>query len=510
MALIAGAVACLAAFAAAGTRPPVLAIVISVCVVLVGIAVRPQHLRHWGTRLLAWRGIDPGPLLRGRQLIVAVIFIFPAGSNRPRHLAAAAVAVERGDSGNRLVDRRLCLQLDGRLPGAAATRRSRPPRSDVRRPDRRIGRGRPRDRALTCPPAHCDDRGVRGDRACRAALRDQKAVRSVAGRPGRFASGEAPSNRLWPQTVTWRRGARGGRSASKLVGPGAPVDHLDVGSLSSPAASTSGRRRASGRPGACAPRQLEPSAARGSSARPIRASTTSALEEVVVPERRRVQVDERILDRLAGRKRPQEPMVEEELGSALGSILRGCFPCGEPVLVQAPHRGQRLVHDERRPRVPVAVPAAVRPLPRDEPLREQPDTRIRRRGRAGSRPRARSPPASRSAARARRRLDPGALRLAVSQSSTVSAAARSAGPPAGRRARRARRAASAPRPTSLDVGAEAAVRLLARQQRAHLRALQDSRRLEIGPVRQGGRVSPARRSPGSSEASSQSTALTPA
>ena len=41
VALIAGAVACLAAFAAAD-RPPVLAIVISVCVVLVGIAVRPR------------------------------------------------------------------------------------------------------------------------------------------------------------------------------------------------------------------------------------------------------------------------------------------------------------------------------------------------------------------------------------------------------------------------------------------------------------------------------------
>lgn len=77
VALIAGAVACIAAFAAAGVRPPVLAIVISVCVVLVGIAVRPRFFRHWGTRLLTWRGIDPGPLLRGRQLIVAVIFNLP-------------------------------------------------------------------------------------------------------------------------------------------------------------------------------------------------------------------------------------------------------------------------------------------------------------------------------------------------------------------------------------------------------------------------------------------------
>ena len=77
VALIAGAVACLGAFAAAGVRPPVLAIVISVCVVLLGIAVRPRFFRHWGTRLLDWRGIDPGPLLRGRQLIAAAIFNLP-------------------------------------------------------------------------------------------------------------------------------------------------------------------------------------------------------------------------------------------------------------------------------------------------------------------------------------------------------------------------------------------------------------------------------------------------
>ncbi len=77
VALIAGAVACLGAFAAAGVRPPVLAIVISTGVVLLGIAVRPRFFRHWGTRLLEWRGIDPGPLLRGRQLIKAVLFNLP-------------------------------------------------------------------------------------------------------------------------------------------------------------------------------------------------------------------------------------------------------------------------------------------------------------------------------------------------------------------------------------------------------------------------------------------------
>lgn len=77
VALIAGAVACLGAFAVAGVRPPALAIVISVGVILAGVAVRPRFFRHWGTRLLDWRGIDPGPLLRGRQLIAAVVFNLP-------------------------------------------------------------------------------------------------------------------------------------------------------------------------------------------------------------------------------------------------------------------------------------------------------------------------------------------------------------------------------------------------------------------------------------------------
>ena len=77
VALLGGAVACLGAFAVARVWPPVLAIVMSVCIVLLGIAVRPRFFRHWGARLLAWRGIDPGPLLRGRQLIVAVLFNLP-------------------------------------------------------------------------------------------------------------------------------------------------------------------------------------------------------------------------------------------------------------------------------------------------------------------------------------------------------------------------------------------------------------------------------------------------
>jgi uncharacterized membrane protein YbhN (UPF0104 family) len=77
VALVGGAVACLGAFAAARVWPPVLAIVLSVCIVVLGIAARPRFFRHWGSRLLAWRGIDPGPLLRGRQLIAAVLFNLP-------------------------------------------------------------------------------------------------------------------------------------------------------------------------------------------------------------------------------------------------------------------------------------------------------------------------------------------------------------------------------------------------------------------------------------------------
>ena len=77
VALLGGAVACLCAFAVARSWPPLLAVSISLGVLLLGIAVRPRFFRHWGVRLLAWRGIDPGTLLRGRQLIAAVLFNLP-------------------------------------------------------------------------------------------------------------------------------------------------------------------------------------------------------------------------------------------------------------------------------------------------------------------------------------------------------------------------------------------------------------------------------------------------
>ena len=44
------------------------------------------------------------------------------------------------------------------------------------------------------------------------------------------------------------------------------------------------------------------------------------LEEVVVPERRRVHCHERLADRCAGGERPEEPVFEEELGGALGRL----------------------------------------------------------------------------------------------------------------------------------------------------------------------------------------------
>ena len=70
-------------------------------------------------------------------------------------------------------------------------------------------------------------------------------------------------------------------------------------------------------------------------------------------------------------------MLEQELRRALGCLLRRRLSGRDPVLVQPPHRRQRLV--ERGAvarRLLVAVPAAVRPLPLDERLREQPDARI--------------------------------------------------------------------------------------------------------------------------------------
>ena len=69
--LTAGACACLAAFAAAGGLPPVLALAVTVPTIATAIAVRPRFLGGWAKRYLARFGLDV-PILRGRHLLIAI------------------------------------------------------------------------------------------------------------------------------------------------------------------------------------------------------------------------------------------------------------------------------------------------------------------------------------------------------------------------------------------------------------------------------------------------------
>lgn len=69
--MTAGACACLAAFAAAGGLPPVLALALAVPVITAAVAVRPRFAGRWIQRLLGRWGLD-APILRGRHLIVAI------------------------------------------------------------------------------------------------------------------------------------------------------------------------------------------------------------------------------------------------------------------------------------------------------------------------------------------------------------------------------------------------------------------------------------------------------
>ncbi len=176
VALLGGAAACLGAFAAARVWPPVLAIVMSACIVLLGIAVRPRFFRHWGVRLLAWRGIDPGPLLRGRQLIVAVLFNLPGwlATGLGAWLLLRALASE-DIPGIAWVTGVYAFSwmvgfLIPLLPGGLGAREGVFVALIAR--FRRSWSG---DRALARPQARVDGRRVRGDRTRRAALPRPKA-----------------------------------------------------------------------------------------------------------------------------------------------------------------------------------------------------------------------------------------------------------------------------------------------------------------------------------------------
>ena len=70
--MTAGACALLLGFAALGSGPPLLGLVVAVPVIVVAFAVRPRFLGRWAQAMLRRLGIDT-PILRGRQLIVVVV-----------------------------------------------------------------------------------------------------------------------------------------------------------------------------------------------------------------------------------------------------------------------------------------------------------------------------------------------------------------------------------------------------------------------------------------------------
>ena len=184
------------------------------------------------------------------------------------------------------------------------------------------------------------------------------------------------------------------------------------------------------------------------------------------------------------------------------------LPGGEPVLVQPPHRRQRLV--ERGAvarRVLVAVPAAVRPLPLDERLGEQPDARI------VGKP---EPAADREGVSLLRaapadepvdRLDPFPVALSGQPREHGLGGGDAAGLAGGdaqldERDEPPVRAA----PLAVDVDAEAPVGLLSREERPYLRPFEDVRGLRRIRLSRAGRASPGRRSRARPTSSSQSIA----
>jgi len=70
--LAGGAIACVVAFAVAGSRPPLIAIGVCAAAVGLAVAIRPRFLGSLAQRLLAARGIDVPTLMRGRMLVVAI------------------------------------------------------------------------------------------------------------------------------------------------------------------------------------------------------------------------------------------------------------------------------------------------------------------------------------------------------------------------------------------------------------------------------------------------------
>ncbi len=71
-AVVGGAVAAVAGFAAAGVDPPLLAVGLCAGALAAAVAVRPKFLGGWVRERLAARGIQTAPLLRGRTLALLI------------------------------------------------------------------------------------------------------------------------------------------------------------------------------------------------------------------------------------------------------------------------------------------------------------------------------------------------------------------------------------------------------------------------------------------------------
>jgi hypothetical protein len=101
------------------------------------------------------------------------------------------------------------------------------------------------------------------------------------------------------------------------------------------------------------------------------------LQHVVVPVRWPVRRQPFGIDRLTGRQRPVQAVIEEQLCAA--SRRRGHIGIagGGGVLVQTPDRRQGLMEaGPTRPRPTVAVPAAIGPLPLEEAVDQEPDALV--------------------------------------------------------------------------------------------------------------------------------------
>ena len=159
---------CLASFAAAGLRPPLIGLLLSVAAIGVAIAVRPDFLGRLLARQLVKRGYQDVALLRGRYVFVLIccnvagwiatsigVYLLVAGlSDKPVDPFFLTGAYR--------------VRLDGRLPDAGPARRHRLARGRPDRPAVPKVRPGPGDHPRNRPPPGRHRRGVHSDRRSRS------------------------------------------------------------------------------------------------------------------------------------------------------------------------------------------------------------------------------------------------------------------------------------------------------------------------------------------------------